>query len=107
VRQWQQHALVVQRVLKILAKPLIYSLGKINLLVLIFNHPSGSISSRYGRSDANPVSNFVSYCSPKDHNEFGIVRENVKKHLEVSSNSVYICEVYCSFVTGRILTAFL
>ncbi len=60
-----------------------------------------------GRSDTNPVSNFVSCCSPKDHNEFGIVRENVKKHLEVSSNSVYICEVYCSFVTGRILTAFL
>jgi hypothetical protein len=41
-----------------------------------------------GRSDANPVSNFVSYCSPKDHNEFGIVRENVKKHLEAVCSKV-------------------
>jgi isochorismate synthase EntC len=41
-----------------------------------------------GRSDANPVSNFVSYCSPKDDNEFGIVRENVKKHLEAVCSKV-------------------
>jgi menaquinone-specific isochorismate synthase len=69
---------------------LIYSLGKINLLVLIFNHPQVGPyhPDSAGRSDANPMSNFVSYCSPKDDNEFGIVRENVKKHLEAVCSKV-------------------